>query len=276
MNEISNHTDLNIFFDESGKLKSDKVQLMGGLVLPTNIYFNEQFSKLRKLNTSYRLHWSEYKGDSKQRNGIVKLLTKANPLTEYIQLNFIRYSSSELSYSAVKYDEAKKKHEKSIMHKMVYSKLPERIIYGLLRRYGGTQSVTALINIEYANEYIAINLGENMKEQLNVHSLYRGEAFVVRDYKYRKKGEEIGVELTDILLGIVRTILENNNLESRKKRAQNLLILSLLRKNLLQPYIDKIRLFELKGTDELLEVDLQSCLNLFISKNYDKYIKVET
>src|SRR5690625_1627061 len=192
MNEISNHTDLNIFFDESGKLKSDKVQLMGGLVLPTNIYFNEQFSKLRKLNTSYRLHWSEYKGDSKQRNGIVKLLTKANPLTEYIQLNFIRYSSSELSYSAVKYDEAKKKHEKSIMHKMVYSKLPERIIYGLLRRYGGTQSVTALINIEYANEYIAINLGESMKEQLNVHSLYRGEAFVVRDYKYRKKGEEIG------------------------------------------------------------------------------------
>lgn len=77
MGEIIEETDLTIFFDESGKLKNDKVQLMGGLVLSSNVYNSEMFSDFHKLNTSYRYHWSEYKGDSKQRNGIFKLFNKS-------------------------------------------------------------------------------------------------------------------------------------------------------------------------------------------------------
>lgn len=266
------NTDLTIFFDESGKLKSDKVQLMGGLVLPSNIYNSQQFSDFRKLNTSYRYHWSEYKGDYKQKNGIIKLFKMANPLARFAQLNFIRYSTSSLARRANKYHIIDGEKGKNIIQNMVYSKLPERIVYGLLRGYGDTQPVTALINIEFANEYKTLELAKNMKEQLNIHSLYRGESFIVKACTYRKKGEEIGVELTDILLGIVRTILENNSLDSRKKREQVKLILSLHRKNLLQPFIEKVRLFELKEMNELQEIDLQSCVRLFISRNYEMYV----
>ena len=84
--------------------------------------------------------------------------------------------------------------------------------------------------------------------------------------------QNTGVELTDILLGIVRTILENNHSESRRKREQINLILLLLRRNLLQPFYEKIKLFELKEMNELQEIDLQSCLSLFISKNYEIYV----
>lgn len=231
-------TDLIIFFDESGKQKSDKVQLMGGWGLPSNIYNSDKLSDFRKLNMSYRYHWSEYKGDSKQKNGIIKLFNEGNPLSEYIQLNFIQYSSSNLAKRANKYHEINGESSKRMIEKMVYSKLPERIVYGLLREYGHTQPVTVLVNIESANEYKTLGLAKNMKEQLNIHSLYRGKSFVVKACQYRKKGEEIGGELTDILLGIVRTIIENNHSESRRKREQINLILLLLRRNLLQPFYE--------------------------------------
>lgn len=155
---------------------------------------------------------------------------KANPLSEYAQLNFIRYSSSNLAARAGKYYEIQRENKQNIIQKMVYSKLPERIVYGLLRGYGDRDPVTALVNIECANEYKALKLAKNMKEQLNIHSLYRGESFVVTACKYRRKGEEIGVELTDILLGVVRTILENNDPNSRRKRNQIKLIIRLLKK----------------------------------------------
>lgn len=275
------NTDLAIFFDESGKSRADKVQLMGGLALPYNIYFSKQLDSLHQLNLEYRYHWSEYKGDSKQRNGILKLFRKSSYLAEYAQLNFIRYSSSDLAERALKYnldqpfinEESKKNY--NIINKMIYTKLPERIMYGLLRGYSHTSRVTSSIFIEHANEYETFGLAESMLKQLNIHSLYRGESFVVRECIYRRKGEEIGVDFIDILLGIVRTILENPDPNSRKKKNQLSLIIELLKENVLQPFISQLRLFELKDTNELYEVDVSACVKLFIAKNFEEYSEMK-
>lgn len=268
MIKIKSHSDFVIFFDESGKLASDKVQLMGAVGLPSNIYFSDKYLMMRELNKVYNLHWKDYKGDGKQREGIIKVFQKAHSLAKYTTLNFIRYFSSSLSQRVKKYDHAMESTDKSILYEMIYSKLPERIIYGILRGYGNSDWLKVSINIEDACEYRVINLGENLKRQLNLHSLYRGESFIVDDCEYRKKGEEVGVELTDILLGIVRTILENNAATSRKKRAQIQLIIYLLQNDLLQPFIKNMKLFELRNSAELIEIDMLSCVNMFISQNY--------
>ncbi len=63
---------------------------------------------------------------------------------------------------------------------MIYTKLPERILYGLLRHYGNNVYLEANIFIEYSTEYQKNELHKKVKEQLNIQSLYRGERFKVR------------------------------------------------------------------------------------------------
>lgn len=277
---VHRNTDLFIFFDESGKEKRDKVQLMGGLVIPANIYNNKKLKPFRELNQEYQYHWSQYKEDSKQKSGLIKLLKEARLLAEYCRINFIRYSTTKLTEKGRMFDYNSNQSsghaldKSEIVRKMIYTKLPERIVYGLLRGYGQTRKVNAKIHIEHATEYETFELAEDIQLQLNMHSLYRGESFVIEDCVYCKKGDEIGVELTDILLGIVRTILENPNPESNKKKAQITLILELLKAKLLQPLIKRLRLFELKEYNELYEVSIESSVELFISNHFDEYVSM--
>ncbi|WHT49603.1 hypothetical protein QNH10_08915 [Sporosarcina thermotolerans] len=102
--------------------------------MPSRIYFSNQFLSLHRLNESYRYHWSEYKGDYKQREGILLLFDIASSLAPFGQLNIIRYSRQNLIIQEKKFstfDPDKKGNE--IMTNMLCTKLPERIMYGLLR-----------------------------------------------------------------------------------------------------------------------------------------------
>lgn len=268
---IKVYSNFSIFFDETGKSSGGKVQLMGAVGLPNDIYYNQKYLKMRELNKKYNYHWSEYRGDSKQRKGIKQLFEQAILLAKYCYINIIKYSSSDITKKAGKYNSVNQNSSRSIVHDMIYSKLPERIIYGLLRGYGGNHEIVATINIEEANEYKTINLAENLKKQLNIHSLYRGESFIVKDCRYCGKKVEIGVELTDLLIGIVRTILENNDKTSNRKKEQIKLIIYLLRNKFLQPFLKKTRLFELGKSGELKELNIFPSVNMFISKNYNLY-----
>ena len=73
------------------------------------------------------------------------------------------------------------------------------------------------------------------------------------------------------MLGIVRTILENPNGASRKKSEQVSLINELLKIGKLQPFLNRLRLFELKGSSELEEIYINSSVKMFIAKNFEKY-----
>lgn len=200
--------ELLIFFDESGKQGNEPVLLMGGISIPSTIYHHENYKSLHKLNSEYNYHWTAYGGDSKMRNGIELLFSEALPLANYVQLNFIRYFKSQLTQQAKPFSGVYESKQE-IVSDTIYTKLPERICYGLLREFGENNHIRSTILVEDANEYRSKNLANNIKHYLNIHSLYRGEAFVVQQCNYRRKKEEIGVELTDILLGIVSTILEN-------------------------------------------------------------------
>ncbi|RKQ14682.1 hypothetical protein [Ureibacillus endophyticus] len=270
MNQDKNSSELIICFDESGKQSSDSIQLMGALSVPGTIYNHVIFEELHNLNKSYSLHWTEYNGYSKAKEGIEKLFDLAQPLAPFIQFNLIHYSKSALSKQANMFQEVYQS-KKNIVNDTIYTKLPERICYGLLRGYSEKSNVRASILIEDSTEYRDKNLGEKMKNYLNIHSLYRGESFVIEECLYRKKGEEIGVELIDIILGIVGMILDNSPVNSNKKRAKVNLILQLLKDNKLQPFLNNLRVFELKDSNHLEEVNFEMSKKLFIANNFNHY-----
>ena len=260
-----------ICFDESGKQSRDPIQLMGALSIPTTIYMHPQYKDLHLLNKEYTLHWKEYGGDGKDRKGIEKLFQHALPLAEYMNFNFIRYSRSVLAEQANVFIDIYESKQ-VIVDNTVYAKLPERICYGLLRGYGEHNHVQATILIEDASEYRSRELDQTIKNSLNIHSLYRGEDFVIRECDYRSKGQEIGIEIIDILLGIVGLILDNPSAESNKKKAKVHLVLKLLKENKLQPFLKNLRLFELQQSNQLKEANIEASIKLFISKNYEVFI----
>ena len=85
----------------------------------------------------------------------------------------------------------------------------------------------------------------------------------------RAKGEEIGVEMTDLLLGIAGLILDNPVSPGNKKKAKINLTLKLLKYNKMQPFLKNLRLFQLKNSNQLIEANVGTSIKLFIARNYE-------
>lgn len=267
MNE-SKTTDLIICFDESGKQSSDPIQLMGALCIPSSIYYHSDFTSLHQLNQSYNFHWTDYGGYSKDRQGIEELFDLALPLAPYTQMNFIHYSKSALDLQARVFAKIYDSKQ-TIVSDTIYTKLPERICYGLLRGYSEHSQVQAKILVEDATEYRSKKLASKMQHALNIHSVYRGESFIITECDYRAKGEEIGVEIVDLLLGMVGLILDNPISPGNKKKAKINLTLKLLKYNKMQPFLKNLRLFQLKNSNQLIEANVGTSIKLFIARNYE-------
>lgn len=144
-------TNLIICFDESGKKNSNPIQLMGDLCFPESIYYHSDFQPLHEINKKYNFHWTEYTGYSKTREGIEKLFELALPLTPYLQMNFINDSKSALEKQANVFTNIYKSKQE-IASDTIYTKLPERICYGLLRGYSKYSHVKAKILVAQALE----------------------------------------------------------------------------------------------------------------------------
>lgn len=276
----TNQGDLSIFFDESGKGNQPN-QLMGGLSIPNNIYRSESFNAIHKLNEHYSYHWSSYDGDYKTKEGIIRLFELTSPMAIYTNTIFIKYSQQKLNEMAfINTAKLASEQKKAIdgtnfLEETIYTKIPERIMYGLLRYYGNIGGITSTIYVEKANEYIRLQLAEKLMSQLNMHALYRGESFVVQECLYRSKGEEIGVELTDLLLGIFRTILENPEMTGRGKTGRVKLVLELHKRGILQPFLQQLKLFEWTGSKELKNSNASSYMDMFLSKHFETYCSIE-
>jgi hypothetical protein len=193
---------IKVFFDESGK-GSNKPNLMAGLVIPAIIYNSPDFTSYtqRLRDNEFKLHWKKYAGDSKKRDCITGIIETFSKYCSTAKLNVINYDHSVLT--------GRKEFDNNTVERMIYTKFPERIIYGLLRGYGKNVYIRTDIFIEHSSEYETLGLHNVVKEQLNTQALYRGEHYIVEKSNLTPKGNEIGVELTDLLIGIIRTIIKN-------------------------------------------------------------------
>lgn len=73
-------------------------------------------------------------------------------------------------------------------------------------------NIQATIYMEYANEYTKFL--KVFISQLNTQSLYRGEKFNIENYVLVPENEQIRVDLCDIVLVIIRIILNFEKVNS--------------------------------------------------------------
>lgn len=250
-------TDLNkllLFFDESGKNK-ESLNLIGGLMIPHQIFISEALTQYNKLllEGSYKMHWTSYAGSTVEKERILNVIHQLMMFKNLIGLNIIIYDK----ISEHGQDNAK-------ITNMIYSKFPERIFYGLLRFYQGYTTIGEDIYIEDDSMYRNMNLTNKIKDRLNIQATYRGEGFEVKQAKYKGKNQIIGLELVDALMGIVKSIIENDD-RSAKKRAKNELIVELLKDKNTYNFFENLKIFKWNNTRELDIIEFNKVLSIFLN-----------
>lgn len=265
---------LNVYFDESGKEKKE-VSLMGALCIPDNIYKNmERINDLnQKLkNKEFKLHFVDYKKDDFL---IYKeVLNSFVEYEEYIKINIVAFKKDN-------HIDQNKKRYKDIVHKMIYKKIPERVLYGILRDYGNFSDVQANLFIERSGEYEELALHKNVKEELNIHSIYRHENFWVNKSVLYPKNTELGIEVIDTFLGFVRIIVTNSTCATGEENFsmnlwnKKIFINKMLSNKSFYNFLCQISYFELDGQAILEQKNLKDYINLFLSKFLNEKVQLE-
>lgn len=259
-----NHT-VNIYFDESGKA-NEALHLMGAILFPQDYYLHHQ-EKLDDIIQNAGIHWTSYGGHTAIRDSIKTLLSDVLSHHHLMKMNVISYDINKVELNS----KPIKSIISDVVDRTIYTKFPERVVYGLIRKYGKNTFVNADVFIEHDHTYEAKNydLKVDMLRQLNIQSIYRGENFRVNSVSYLPKKSTYGIEVTDLLLGIVRTIILNESSDSNRKKAKNKLVMELLNSGSnLYPFLESIKLFEWYGdSSELRSVPFNSYIDVFFSSN---------
>ncbi|MFK4164596.1 hypothetical protein, partial [Streptomyces eurythermus] len=154
--ETLNTEKVHIFFDESGSNNvKQRPTLMAGLLIPESIYQADDFREInRKLqNNEYMpLHWAEYSGYYPLRRDIMSVINIFSKYSPLCKMNIINYDETSLRERRSFYDDI------NLSQRMIYTKLPERILYGLLRNYGKDVNIKANLFIENSSTYTKLQL----------------------------------------------------------------------------------------------------------------------
>lgn len=249
-----------IFFDESGK-SDDYPILMGGLSLPTEIYNKEDFTILNGIKT----HWSDFS----RKEDLIKIIKTISKFYQLVDINVINYN-----YQAVLQDASQKFQNESLAKhfatKTIYAKFPERIFYGLLRNNPQHMFIRADVTIENSTEYDTALVKSVVDTDLNIQSIYRGESFLIDNVELKPKGVDVGLEMTDLILGIMRTIIKNSQ-DSNRIRKKNQFIIELFREDefVYELFSKRIRLYEWNQNTSLRQVNFNDYIEAFINSNHN-------
>lgn len=262
----------NLFFDES-KSKDENlgldISLMGSLLIPATLYNSSEIQSVnqRLQNNEFKIHFTDYTNYRNRQSNIYsdvlkQVLGENGSKTKYYKFNVVAFSDNEYINNHIAYSP-------SVLRSMVYSKIPERVIYGSLRNISKYKPTEAKLYIEQSTEYRIKELHKLLKEQLNVQALYRNDAFKVEMSGLYPKNKEIGIEITDLLLGIISLVIKNpslyhtngqlvsKNLKEKKKFIYN-------NKDILETFLSNINYFEMNGVDRLTKRDFSIFFNEFI------------
>ena len=242
-----------IFFDESGT-KNDPISLMGGLKIPKKVY---ELDEIRNINnklqeSKFKLHWTKY--DKRDEELYLEVISSISKCLSLCKFNVIRIKYPSKNISGQK------------LENMVYSQIPGKVIYGITR----FSNCNFVVYIEKATRYEKLGLDNIVKNELNNKALYRGLSYEIKNVVYKNKNEEIGVELTDIILGIIRTVM--NNSKSNSVRKKNELIVKLCKNKDFRVFLENILYFECDFSKNLKQIDFRNYLTEFLQEQ-DEWLK---
>ena len=242
---------MKIFFDESGK-KDNPPMLMGAVSIPSSVYDIDKIQEINKRLQSGEInfHFTKYNGNNSSKRDILELINSFKNLFISMRFNVLYYD---------KYGTQEERFKK-----MVYSKFPERLFYGLLRGKGELFKINVEIFMENATEYN--DFPKLFKDQLNVQATYRNENYEVKECKLVPKNNEIGVEFTDLLLGIIRIIISTPK-SSNSYRAKVSLVNKIISIPEVYKFLSSIKYFEWNNKASLKEVNFKDYVDFYIARN---------
>ena len=257
--------EVNVFFDESGKGK-EPLHFMGAASIPKYLYEKHR-ETLNELIVEHDIHWTKYAGHHDTAKAIKTMIEVLLDFPFLISVNIITYNISTIEQNA--------KNIKAVMNDIVdhtiYSKFPERVIYGVIRKHGKYTQIEADLFIEHDNVYEPpskiYSLKTDLAKQLNIQSVYRNDTYVIKNADYRHKKQEYGIEFIDLLLGFVRLIMLNTPIPQGRNFKKRALVYELLtdQNYKLFELLNNTKVYEWDNKNSKLEpIDFKSYIHTFI------------
>lgn len=127
-------------------------------------------------------------------------------------------------------------------------------------------NIVADIEIEHSSNYEKIELDKFIHQQLNAHSIYRGEPFRIESCTLIHKQCSFGLQITDCLIGVLRDIFLLLNKESKRSKEKLEFIYDLFKNiNKFQSFLESLTIFEWKNSSKLHSVDIKKYIRFFLS-----------
>lgn len=186
----------NVYFDESNKItKTDIFEFSYYGALSCDELVASQLNSIH--NSQTELHFSQF--NLKQLPTYVEYINKLIKLNFYFNIFIINSSEifSVCNNIDISYDN---------IRPLLYIKIPERLVYGITRNLISKNSVE--IYIDNNTEYTKYDLETKLKEQLNSQSIYRKLNYSVSKVNSLDSKNNIMLQLTDVLVGIISFIFE--------------------------------------------------------------------
>lgn len=257
--------EVNVFFDESGKGK-EALHIMGAVSIPKYLYEKHK-EALNEIIVEHDIHWTKYAGHHSTANAIKKFIEILLETPLLISVNIISYNINTIENNS----KVIKPIMNDIVEHTVYNKFPERVIYGVIRKFGRHTNIEANLFIEHDNVYEPpskiYNLKEDLPKQLNIQSVYRNDTYIVKNAEYRHKKEDFGIEFIDLILGFTRLIILNKPTPKGRNFKKRELVYELLtnKKYNLFELMTNIKVYEWDNHSSNLEpIDFKNYLQTFI------------
>lgn len=239
-----------IYFDESNKIDSpDKTySYYGAFGIETEVVDTivEDIKEiLDAIGSKSELHFNNY---------------MSNHIRKYFQvLNYFLQKKVDINLYIVnnqKFIETGERLSLGIqeLRKYFYVKIPERLFYGIVRHISEIELLS--VYMDDNTEYETLDVYNQVKDQMNAHSLYRNKGYIVKEVKGLSSEDSVMVQIIDSFMGIIVFILEKDYMEqSIAKRAKADLIYRLLIENdNVVKFQNMIKLFLWNGESEKIDI----------------------
>lgn len=186
-----------IFFDESGKIdrQKNKYSYYGALGIKKSEreLINKMFSKE---DLERELHFQKF-----SLHNIDTYLKVMNKLLEVSKFNVYLVNTQKALSVADKLsiDNCK-------LRELLYIKIPERLIYGILRFFDDFYNTRIII--DKCDEYDKYQIESKLEYQLNAQSVYRDKKYIIKEVKQMDSRNDICLQGIDVLIGVISFIID--------------------------------------------------------------------
>lgn len=252
-----------IYFDESNKLDSPnkKYSYYGayGGSLGTMYGITKNVKNIYKLlKTKSEMHFNTY--DSSEY--VKKYFQVLNyVIDQEIAMNILIVNNADATKSADRMS-----IDTTGLRDLFYTKIPERLFYGVTRNLNGIQDVR--IKVDDATEYRTLKVYQKLKEQMNAHSAYRNKGYNVSSVLGKKSNYSIPLQIIDTFMGIIVFLMEESYYEDSisSKAKSDLIYRFLIEKDNITKFQNQITLYKWEGNEEkMVPLPISEYLSSFLT-----------